>query len=263
MWNYNIGNITSTGKDQFNYINSLKTNEQISPGKWKKMYLKYRAYNSLKEGALDFLKFLSSNKRYTNAWKHIINPNPELYSKSLKSSGYYTANEPAYTKGLKSLFKRFNKSDAYELAQNKGKSIDYNVENITDIYKQLVAENKITKNLPENKIKIAVKSNDIIDNIEFAKILSMALDEELFTDSFVHTNGKNVEVECKINGFKESSYNIIKQFTEVVQQNFNDIIKNNIINTNIIFNSKSKYEPITLEAQESNDRKFLIKRVKG
>lgn len=117
MWNYNIGNITTNGKDSYDYFDDLKTDEQITPGVWKKMNLKYRAYPTLKDGAKDYLKLLSS-KHYSNAWEHIKNPDPAAFSKALKQSGYYTANEAPYTKTLSSLFGKYNKSNAYEVARS-------------------------------------------------------------------------------------------------------------------------------------------------
>jgi hypothetical protein len=117
MWNYNVGNITTTDKGSFDYFDDLATDEQISPGVWKKMNLKYRAYPSLDDGVKDYLNLLSSG-RYTKAWEHIKNPDPVSFSKALKAAGYYTANEAPYTKNLVSLFARNSKSNSYDLAMS-------------------------------------------------------------------------------------------------------------------------------------------------
>lgn len=101
MWNYNIGNITVGNSDHtHNYYDDLETNEQISPGKWQSAKLKYRAFDSLDEGMEDYLKFISKRP----GWQWILDPNPEAYSKALKASGYYTANESDYTRNMKGLF---------------------------------------------------------------------------------------------------------------------------------------------------------------
>lgn len=118
MWNFNVGNITTDGKGQYDYFDDLKTNEQTSPGVWKKMNLKYRAYPTLKDGVKDYLKFLSANKRYAGAWQHIVHPDPVAFSKALKQSGYYTANEEDYTKGLVGRLSQISKSKSYEDALN-------------------------------------------------------------------------------------------------------------------------------------------------
>lgn len=119
MWNFNVGNITTDGKGTFNYFDDLATDEQITPGVWKKMNLKYRAYPSLRAGVVDYLRLLSQKGgRYAKAWENIINPDPVAFSKALKAGGYYTANEAPYTKTLTSLFDKFNKSDSYEQARS-------------------------------------------------------------------------------------------------------------------------------------------------
>jgi hypothetical protein len=115
MWNYNVGNITTGANGTFDYFDDLATDEQISPGVWKKMNLKYRAYPTLDAGVKDYLNLLSSG-RYTKAWEHIKNPDPTSFSKALKEAGYYTANEAPYTKNLVSLFAKNSKSNSYELA---------------------------------------------------------------------------------------------------------------------------------------------------
>src|SRR5574339_270958 len=115
MWNFNVGNITTDGKGGFDYFDDLTTDEQISPGVWKKMNLKYRAYPDLDGGVKDYINLLSGG-RYTKAWQHILNPDPASFSKALKEAGYYTANEAPYTKNLVSLFAKNNKSNSYDLA---------------------------------------------------------------------------------------------------------------------------------------------------
>jgi flagellum-specific peptidoglycan hydrolase FlgJ len=117
MWNYNVGNITTKGDGTFDYFDDLTTNEQTSPGNWKKMKLKYRAYPDLEDGVKDYLNLLSTG-RYTKAWQHILNPDPASFSKALKDAGYYTADEAPYTKNLVSLFDRNSKSNNYELAMS-------------------------------------------------------------------------------------------------------------------------------------------------
>lgn len=146
MWNYNVGNITTKANGNFDYFDDLTTNEQVSPGNWKKMKLKYRAYPNLDEGVKDYLNFLSTG-RYTQAWKHILNPDPVSFSKALKSAGYYTADEAPYTKNLVSLFGRNSKSDNYELAMSgkvkpPDKNLKVNTSDPDNIFKKYVARIK-------------------------------------------------------------------------------------------------------------------------
>ncbi len=111
MHNYNIGNITTDGKS-YDYILSGDTD-----GKGNAITQKFRAYNSLADGLKDYIKFLSEKPRYAQAWQHILNPNPQSYSKALKDAGYYTAPESGYTRNLVSLFDKFIKSKSYDESQ--------------------------------------------------------------------------------------------------------------------------------------------------
>lgn len=139
MWNYNVGNITTNGQGSFNYFDDLTTNEQTSPGVWKKMKLKYRAYPTLEDGVKDYLNLLS-NGRYNKAWQHIVNPDPVSFSKALKEAGYYTADEAPYTKNLVSLFDRNSKSNNYELAMSGKVNPPTKDTSENDLFKKYIAK---------------------------------------------------------------------------------------------------------------------------
>src|SRR5271166_5657081 len=75
MWNYNVGNITHTKGDGFDYWQGLdwlydyfKDSSGITQKQKKTVTLKYRAYPDLKTGVKDYLKFLRS-KHYADAWQ--------------------------------------------------------------------------------------------------------------------------------------------------------------------------------------------------
>ena len=234
MWNYNVGNITTSGKGSFNYIDDLTTNEQIKPGKWEKRNLKYRAYPTLKDGVVDYLKFLSG-KKYAGAWTHIMNPNPVAFSKALKQIGYYTADEAPYTKQLKSLFDRFSKSNVYEKANTNNvipiKSIkpmndpSANLISTVDKYLQQVAASErlnkklYKKYLPVNHCCIQVRAADTDNAIEFSRILCSVLDQELLASASVHAD-KIVEVECAIHGPADDCFDAVKQLTAALVIDF-------------------------------------------
>ena len=161
MWNYNVGNITTDGTGVYDYFDDLTTSEQIKPGVWKKMNLKYRSYPTLMEGVKDYLRFISG-KRYSKAWQNIMDPDPVAFSKALKESGYYTANEAPYTKNIVQLYSKFNNSNIYEKARSgKVESIPNHPEekddfvqkyqnsfndNNADIYQELAGKYPISHN---------------------------------------------------------------------------------------------------------------------
>lgn len=274
MWNYNIGNITTDGKGSYDYFDDLKTNEQVSPGVWKKMNLKYRAYPSLKAGVIDYLRLLSS-KKYGSAWQHIKNPDPVSFSKALKQQGYYTANEEPYTKTLTSLFGKFNKSNAYEVAQS-GKAAppggaampsNTNMENLLNNFlRQVAASERDNKKLykqylPNNKLTISVKA-DYTDAIEFSRILCTALDEELTANSFTHSDGANVEVQCTIPGPAQECFSAVQQLTDAVAKAFQQAtvkIGGVEVKTQFLMNKESSYQQISLDTATQQYRKFLLK----
>jgi len=271
MWNFNVGNITTDGKGSYNFFDDLTTDEQISPGHWQKANLKYRAYPTLEAGVLDYLLFLSKNKRYGKAWEHIVNPNPEEYSKALKSAGYYTADEKPYTKSLVGLYNKYNKNKS----QDKGSEINKvepanDTEKIIDLVdeqlKQIAASfnNKklYEKHLTSNNILIKINSQDYESELEFARILCSALDEELSAESYTHTNGVDVEVECKIYGPSNVCFAATKQLTESVVEAFHDATKKIEllpVKPKFFMNKKSSYEAISWKNADINYRKFLFK----
>jgi hypothetical protein len=279
MWNYNVGNITTDGKGSFDYYDDLATDEQIKPGVWKKMNLKYRAYPSLNDGVKDYLRLLSS-KHYGNAWQHIKNPDPTAFSKALKQSGYYTANEAPYTKTLNQLYTQFNKSNSYEQAQS-GKaapssvatlsnkpSVPTDLTNLMDKYLHMVAASEQMNKrlykqlLPKTDIVIQVNSSNYTNDIEFARILCTALEENLLADSYTHTDGRNVEIECAIHGPPEDCFDAVKQLTESVAEAFSHATKkigSIVVKTNCIMDKKSSYQEISAKTADTNYRSFLLK----
>jgi hypothetical protein len=308
MWNYNIGNITTDGSSD--YYDDLTTEEQISPGQWKSMNLKYRAYPSLQDGVLSYLRTLSKNPRYANAWKHIIEPDPEAYSKALKSGGYYTASEKGYTKTLKTLYEgrlgltkeqltlenpRLSRKIDKELKErgvqldnkefeelissleededlenfleqeqdfNIGKGKDFEVD-FEKLLKEIMASKKdYFKYLPNNIITIKLSSDNFENSIECARILSSALDEELESKSFTHTDGNNVEVECSIPGPQNICVRAVKEITEEVLSSFYTATKkigSITVSADLKVNSKSFYPEISFKTAAINHRKFLLK----
>ena len=305
MWNYNVGNLTTTENSSYKYFDTLKTKEQIEPGKWVESYLKYRAYDSLKEGALDYLKFISG-KRYANAWQHILNPNPQAFSKELKRSKYYTANESEYTKGITSLYEKYTgkktmptqdtKEDLnkyfgkYDLdglkmlddhfkkeipkaspvalpspiKKNQPTEIPLDsVDSILDQFLQKAAsQNKKTyKVLPSNVFTIKINSNDTLNSIEYSRILSMALDEELLSTSSIHSDGNNVEIECVIHGPKKECFAAIEEVTSSISEAFSIATKKigSIQIDATVRNKKSTIKELPVKVACANYHAFISK----
>ena len=294
MWNFNVGNITTDGKDDNNYFDDLTTNEQDAPGVWKKHNLKYRAYGTLKDGCVDYLKFLSQSSRYKAAWNHIKHPDPVAFSKSLKDAGYYTGDEKSYTARVSSLFSKYNKSNGYEQALSGkvkrpsaiGKTNPFNVatteqapsqqpvavntqlNSVLDRFIQMISSADISLKklyktaLPNHNIIIEIKAGDYTTAVEFSRILCTALDEDLLSSSYPHTDGDLVEIECSIAGPEKECFQAVQQMSQAVAETFKDAtikLGGLKIKTNCIMNKKSFYQPISHKTAETNYRKFLLK----
>lgn len=58
------------------------------------------SYNTIVDGAEDYLLFVSQKKRYAKAWQQVLAGDPKAFGHELKVAGYYTASEELYTKGV-------------------------------------------------------------------------------------------------------------------------------------------------------------------
>jgi hypothetical protein len=118
------------------------------------------------------------------------------------------------------------------------------------------------KYLPKNQLVIGVTAPTYSEAVEFSRVLSSALDEDLLADAFVHTDGQKVEVECCIHGPQEYCIEAVRQLTASLAKVF-EIATKKVgsikVNTQFFMNKKSSYQPISLKASSSEHRKFLLK----
>lgn len=118
-WNY--GNSKKLPNIKYT---SFKCNEYIN-GKLEWFYpfhpqTFFAAWDNATEGAIAYLKFLTSKSRYKAAWEQVQKGDPTAYSKALKAANYYTAHEEdffdsngklvhGYTWGVVSLCNEFKR----------------------------------------------------------------------------------------------------------------------------------------------------------
>lgn len=280
MHNYNVGNIIVGSTDHDYFLGGDWMYTDKSETKKKNITQKFRAYNSLEDGVEDYLKVLSGMKRYAPAWQHIMHPDIQAYSKALHDAGYYGAKEEVYTKGLMAQFGRFNKGDSYSagmsgkapatMVAKQDQPPTQSLDNILQQFMEklhLAATNHNLKKLykhalPNNDLLIEIHTSDHTDAVEFSRILCAALDEELLSTSYPHTDGNLVEVECSIPGPPEACYAAVKQMTEAIIETFKDAtakIGGIAVKSKVISNKKSSYQPISPKTADTNYRKFLLK----
>ena len=131
MWDFNLGNVKSVEGDGHDYcffgcgeelplsvaqhavhdsplVKVVRTYMQgttqmasvwIDP---EHPWCRFRAFNSLLEGAVDYVKLL--NKRFQKSWPAVIAGDPAQFAHFLKLQHYYTADETQYTNSIKSTF---------------------------------------------------------------------------------------------------------------------------------------------------------------
>lgn len=118
------------------------------------------------------------------------------------------------------------------------------------------------KNLPTHSILIQIAAPDYSSAIEFSNVLSSALDEDLLSASYPHTDGRDIEIECAISGPEKECFAAVQQMTQAVAEVFAEAtsaIGAVRIKTNCVMNKKSSYQPISPRTADTNHRKFLLK----
>lgn len=136
MWSYNVGNIKSLPNDGRDYTfykcneilpvetaNKLLLSQKADGGKVvitsymadkcnvdfypSHKYSRFRAFNSLEEGVIDYLNFLYT--KYRPAWSAVLSGDPVNFVHLLKVNHYFTADEATYTASVVSIFNKFSK----------------------------------------------------------------------------------------------------------------------------------------------------------
>lgn len=143
-----------------------------------------------------------------------------------------------------------------------------NLNSILDNFLRLVAAsekdiNKLyKKHLPYHHSVIEVKSNNFTDKVEFAKVLSEVLSEELLAKAYTHVQNDKVEVECSIPGPKVECLKIANELIQEVKEEF--VNKTNIVvDCNLVWDKKSSYQPIEFKVADLEHRKFIVKMIQG
>ena len=116
--------------------------------------------------------------------------------------------------------------------------------------------------LPTNNILIQLDAETNNEALEFARILSTALNVELAAKAFTYTDGLSTEVECLIAGPAEECFNTVKELAASIAEVFQVAtikIGGVDVRTNCIMNKKSSYQPLSLRQADVNHRTFLLK----
>lgn len=110
-----------------------------------------------------------------------------------------------------------------------------------------------------HNLLIKISSDNVINKIEFARILSGALDEELQCNAFVYTNNDEVEVGCSLPNYKYVL--AAKELAVALEDIFHNCTKKiGGISVKCSFdNKKSEYQGINMKTAANSYRKFIQK----
>jgi hypothetical protein len=187
------------------------------------------------------------------------------YQKALANLQTHTEYKPQAQKNLPDSNVPASKTPNSDTASG---GIMSTLQNIMDKFLHLIfaaekQNKKLYKNmLPMQNIVIEVAAKDYNNSIEFSRILCSALNEELSADTWTHTNGNNVEVQCNIAGPAKECFDTVCEITASVVDAFKLAtikIGGIQIQTTTIMNKKSSYQAINCKTAELNYRKFLLK----
>jgi hypothetical protein len=183
-------------------------------------------------------------------------------------------NRVAGGKNFQTALAQLQNSTGYQPSQSSASMVATNmtpannVMSILDRYLQQVAaadrsqKHFYKKYLPSHQLLIRIGALDYTDAVEFARVLAVALDEELLATAFIHTNHQQVEVECRVAGPKIECLQAVQQLTQAVSQTFAIATKKigsiQII-TQLLMDKKSSYQPISLSDFNLHHRQFLVK----
>jgi hypothetical protein len=104
--------------------------------------------------------------------------------------------------------------------------------------------------------------NDFTSKLEYARILSLALKEELNIQSDIFTNNTDVQIQCAIDTDSKKGELVLKELCSAISDVFSDATKkigSIKIDTKILLNNKSKYQKLDIKLAETNYRKFHLK----
>ncbi len=107
------------------------------------------------------------------------------------------------------------------------------------------------KQLLPHDYLIKIQAEDTTNAIELARILCNAIDEELYSDAYIHSNGNSVEIQTTITGSKSLCTEALVQLSDAIATVFEKIAPVSVV---ICPNQQSNYHELgILEAMKHYD----------
>jgi Transglycosylase SLT domain len=277
-------------KGDWSSFQKLSAEEQIPY--IDRYFAPYAKYNLNSPGRVYQAVFLPDSLNYAHNPDDIVaganGPHAEAYAANkgfdVKNKGFITVEDltNATSRAKKSLGRRWDHIERNtQIAQSTLPSSDNNsflsrIDNLLSKFLLALAEQQyqdhfykksaFEKNLIPHNILIQINSDNIENSVEFARILCIALDEELCSNAHTHANNTDVEVECIIYGSRELSIQSILHLCDNLSKKFEFATRKNggyQINTIICLNKKSNYQELDIKLAQSYYNKFHLKFLDG
>jgi hypothetical protein len=116
---HNIGNVKSVPGDGRDWTHFRCYEVEKGKVVWydpPSPVTRFRAFRTLREGALDHLAFLMSRKRYAAAWQFVLDPDPKEFVRALWDAGYFTAEAEPVAQSVARIFAGYMRTLSFEPA---------------------------------------------------------------------------------------------------------------------------------------------------
>lgn len=291
IFNNNVGNINWTPGFTGNYY-EIKDSTTVGNNPANRQYYtaKMRSYGSISSGIEDYLILLKNRAPVMQA---LQKGNIKDFSAALASVHYYDPHirddyvdksgkkVSGYTSGLSARYNSFmekhkqgvsdpdKKQHSNSFTDNMIGSFFNRLSDLLDNLTKsasgtnIMTINKYGEEYPENSFLISIDTNnDFSTKLEFARILSLALKEEIDANSDIYTDGNDVEVQCVVNAEKARSLSVVKELCNAMSDVF-DYATKKIggvkTYTCVMPDENSYYQKLDIKIAETNYRIFKIK----
>lgn len=134
-----------------------------------------------------------------------------------------------------------------------------NVENMLDNFLKAASSN----NAKENSYLVSINSDsDFSSKLEFSRILSLALKEEIDSKSEIYTDGENINIKCFVQVDKALGLEVVKELCFAISNTFEYATKKIggvKIYTLVSPDLESDYQNLDIKLADINYRKFHLK----
>lgn len=144
--------------------------------------------------------------------------------------------------------------------------IGHLLDNLSLASEDFPVRNKYGSKYPPNTYLISVYSDsDFSSKLEYSRILSIALEEELDSKSQIYTDGSDIEIQCSLNVEQNRGLEVMKEFCAALSDVFEYSTKaiGGIKVYNFITTEKEpRYQKLDIKLADINYRKFHLKFIK-